>query len=342
MAVLVTGGAGYIGSHTCLELLQAGCDIVVIDNFMNSSVEVVHRIRKLSGENFQFYNMNLLDRDHLEQIFQKNKIEACIHFAGVKAVGESVRFPLLYYKQNLFSTINLCRVMQKYGVKNLIFSSSATVYGSPEKSPITEDHVLHATNPYGRTKWMIEELLKDLSLSDQDWSITILRYFNPIGAHESGEIGEDPKGMPNNLMPFVTRVAAGEYPMLEIFGDQYPTKDGTCIRDYIHVVDLACGHLKALEKTISARGVDIYNLGTGQGYSVLELVNTFEAVTGMEIPYQISKPRAGDVAICYADVTKAERELGWRAVRGIEEMCRDSWNWQSKNPIGYCSEVKTL
>ncbi|WP_075981935.1 UDP-glucose 4-epimerase GalE [Bacillus massilinigeriensis] len=335
MAILVTGGAGYIGSHTCVELLNAGYELVIVDNLLNSSSEAIRRVKNLTRRHFLFYQIDMLEEDQLEKVFVENEIEACIHFAGLKAVGESVTNPLLYYRNNLMSTIVLCQIMKKYGVKNLVFSSSATVYGSPERMPILEDFSLKAMNPYGRSKLFIEEILQDLYFSHSEWSITLLRYFNPIGAHMSGQIGESTRGIPNNLMPYITNVALGKYPELFIFGNNYPTRDGTCVRDYIHVVDLAIGHIKALEKNMIQTGVHTYNLGTGRGYSVLELVSTFEDTTGNKIPYQFSKPRPGDVAICYADPTRAEQEIGWKAGKTLEEMCIDSWRWQLNNPNGY-------
>jgi UDP-glucose 4-epimerase len=338
MAVLVTGGAGYIGSHTTIELLQAGYEIIIIDNFSNSKPESIRRIKEITGKDFQFYNVDLLDRESLEQVFFENHIEVVIHFAGLKAVGESVSIPLHYYHNNITGTLVLCDVMKKYDVRNLVFSSSATVYGMPESVPISEDFSLTATNPYGRTKLIIEEILRDLYVSDNSWSIALLRYFNPIGAHVSGRIGEDPNGIPNNIMPYITQVAAGKLSELKVFGNDYPTVDGTGVRDYIHVVDLAKGHIKALEKVMLSNGVDAYNLGTGTGYSVLELVTAFEKATGVKIPYMITSRRPGDVAICYADPSKAKNELGWEALKGIEDMCRDSWNWQSHNPQGYDSK----
>jgi UDP-glucose 4-epimerase len=335
MPILITGGAGFIGSHTCVELLNAGYEIIVLDNFTNSKPESLTRVKDITGKNFEIYNVDLLNQNELESVFSSNKIEAVIHFAGLKAVGESVSIPLHYYHNNISGTVILCDVMKKYGVKNLVFSSSATVYGMPERVPITEDFPLHATNPYGRTKLMIEEILRDLYIADNSWSIALLRYFNPIGAHESGMIGEDPNGIPNNLMPYITQVAVGKLKDLQVFGNDYPTVDGTGVRDYIHVVDLANGHLKALEKVMSSNGVEAYNLGTGTGYSVLEMVSAFEKVSGVIIPYRIVDRRPGDVAVCYADPTKAIKELGWIAERGIEEMCRDSWRWQKMNPNGY-------
>jgi len=339
MTILVTGGAGYIGSHTCVELLNAGYDIVVVDSFCNSKPEALKRVSKITGKEFLVYHIDLLQKDELETVFSRQSIDAVIHFAGLKAVGESVATPLLYYNNNITGTLMLCEVMQTYGVKKIVFSSSATVYGTPERVPISEDFPLQATNPYGRTKLMIEEILRDLYIADNEWSIAFLRYFNPIGAHPSGRIGEDPNGIPNNLMPYITQVAVGKLKELLVFGNDYPTVDGTGVRDYIHVVDVAIGHLKALEKVMNTTGIEAYNLGTGQGFSVLELVSTFEKVTGIKIPYKIVGRRPGDVAICYADPTKAKEELGWVATRSIEEMCRDAWRWQSNNPNGYQEEV---
>ncbi|WP_066370998.1 UDP-glucose 4-epimerase GalE [Neobacillus fumarioli] len=335
MAILVTGGAGYIGSHTCVELLNAGYEIIVLDNFSNSKLEAVKRIKEITGKDFEFYEADLLNHEELDKVFANHSIEAVIHFAGLKAVGESVAIPLRYYHNNITGTLILCEVMKKYNVKNIVFSSSATVYGMPEQVPISEDFPLRATNPYGRTKLMIEEILRDVYISDQDWSIALLRYFNPIGAHESGRIGEDPNGIPNNLMPYITQVAVGKLPELQVFGSDYPTVDGTGVRDYIHVVDLALGHLKAVEKVMASKGVEAYNLGTGTGYSVLEIVKAFEAASGVKIPYKIVERRPGDVAICYAEPSKAKIELGWTSQRGIEDMCRDSWRWQKNNPHGY-------
>ncbi|MEH7096637.1 UDP-glucose 4-epimerase GalE [Neobacillus vireti] len=335
MAVLVTGGAGYIGSHTCIELLNAGHEIIIVDNYSNSKPESLERVKELSGKDFAFYEVDLLDRVGLEKVFAENQIEAVIHFAGLKAVGESVSIPLHYYHNNITGTLILCEVMNQYGVKNLVFSSSATVYGMPERVPISEDFPLGATNPYGRTKLMIEEILRDLYVSDPEWSIALLRYFNPIGAHVSGRIGEDPNGIPNNLMPFITQIAVGKLKQLQVFGSDYPTVDGTGVRDYIHVVDLAIGHLKALEKILPATGVEAYNLGTGTGYSVLEIVAAFEKAADVTIPYKIVDRRPGDVAVCYADASKAKNELGWTASKGIAEMCEDSWRWQKNNPNGY-------
>ncbi|WP_347548711.1 UDP-glucose 4-epimerase GalE [Pseudalkalibacillus hwajinpoensis] len=338
MAVLVTGGAGYIGSHTCVQLLDHGSDIVVVDNFSNSKMESLDRVRELTERDFPFYEVDLLDRASLERVFEENHIEAVIHFAGLKAVGESVAKPLHYYHNNLTGTFVLCEVMEKYNVRNIVFSSSATVYGMPDVMPITEEAPLSATNPYGQTKLMIEQILRDLHVADSNWSIALLRYFNPIGAHVSGRIGEDPNGIPNNLMPFISQVAVGKLEQLSVFGDDYDTADGTGIRDYIHVVDLANGHLRALEHVLGTTGVNAYNLGTGNGYSVLQMVKAFEEVTGKEVAYSIAPRRPGDIGECYADPTKARKELGWVAERGIEEMCCDTWRWQSGNPDGYKRE----
>ncbi|RAS78149.1 UDP-glucose 4-epimerase GalE [Priestia endophytica] len=335
MTILVTGGAGYIGSHTCVELLNSGHDIAVLDNLSNSSEEALTRVKEITGKDFPFYNVDLLDKEGVEKVFEENNFTAVIHFAGLKAVGESVAIPLHYYHNNLTGTFILCEAMQKYNVKNIVFSSSATVYGVPEKSPITEDFPLSATNPYGQTKLMLEQVLGDIANADPEWSVVLLRYFNPFGAHESGQIGEDPKGIPNNLMPYVAQVAIGRLEKLSIFGNDYPTKDGTGVRDYIHVVDLADAHVKALHKTNKDKGVHAYNVGTGTGYSVLEMVKAFEKVSGKEVPYQFSPRRPGDIATCFADPTKAYKELNWRATRGLEDMCRDSWKWQSQNKDGY-------
>ncbi|NLO40043.1 MAG: UDP-glucose 4-epimerase GalE [Ruminiclostridium sp.] len=335
MSVLVTGGAGYIGSHTCVELLTAGYDVVVADNLSNSKEEALNRVQDISGKALKFYRVDLLDKPALEGIFEKESIEAVVHFAGLKAVGESVSIPLQYYHNNITGTLTLCELMQKYGVKNLVFSSSATVYGDPHAVPITEEFPLSATNPYGRTKLMIEEILRDLYVADTSWNIAILRYFNPIGAHPSGRIGEDPNGIPNNLVPYITQVAVGKLKALNVYGDDYVTPDGTGVRDYIHVVDLALGHLKALEKLQSKPGVVTYNLGTGQGYSVFEVVKAFSRVLGRDVPYHVADRRPGDIAMCYANPEKAKQEMGWTAKRGLEEMCSDSWRWQQKNPQGY-------
>jgi len=335
MKILVTGGAGYIGSHTCLELLQAGHEVVVVDNLSNSKEESLKRIQEISGKSLEFHRVDLLDREALDRVFAGADIDAVIHFAGLKAVGESVKIPLSYYHNNITGTLILCELMGKYGVKNLVFSSSATVYGDPATVPITEDFPLGSTNPYGRTKLMIEEILRDWQASDSSLNIALLRYFNPIGAHKSGRIGEDPNGIPNNLIPFISQVAVGKLPQLRVFGNDYPTQDGTGVRDYIHVVDLAIGHLRALEKLTSNPGVVTYNLGTGRGYSVLEMATAFEKACGKKIPYEIVERRPGDIAECYADPTLANQELGWSADREVEEMCADSWRWQSRNPEGY-------
>ncbi|BBE30558.1 UDP-glucose 4-epimerase [Tepiditoga spiralis] len=335
MSILITGGAGYIGSHTCVEFLNAGYDIVVVDNLSNSKKESLNRVEQITGKTLKFYHTDILNKTELEKVFEENNIEAVIHFAGLKAVGESVAIPLKYYHNNITGTLILNEVMQKYNVKKMVFSSSATVYGDPESVPISEDFPLHATNPYGRTKLMIEEILRDLYISDNDWSIALLRYFNPIGAHESGRIGEDPNGIPNNLMPYITQVAVGKREKLSVFGNDYNTHDGTGVRDYIHVVDLAKGHLKALEKIMKTKGIDAYNLGTGTGYSVLDVVKSFEKANNIKIPYIITKRRPGDIDKCYANPEKALKELGWKAEKNLEDMCRDSWNWQKNNPKGY-------
>lgn len=330
MTVLVTGGAGYIGSHTCVELLKAGYDIVVADNFINSKPQALEAIKTISGKEFPFYEVDLTDRKATEQIFQNEKIDVVIHFAGLKAVGESVSQPVRYYENNIGSTLALCQVMNEYGVKKMVFSSSATVYGDPASVPIREDFPLHTTNPYGSTKLMIEQILQDVVVSDPEWGVVLLRYFNPIGAHKSGLIGEDPNGIPNNLLPYVAKVATGELECLSVFGDDYDTPDGTGVRDYIHVVDLALGHVKAVERISGKQGVDVYNLGTGNGYSVLEVVRAFEKASGKTVHYKITNRRPGDIAQCYADPSKAALELGWRAQYGIDEMCADSWNFAKK------------
>jgi UDP-glucose 4-epimerase len=336
MKILVTGGAGYIGSHTCVELLQAGHEVVVIDNLVNSKEEALQRIQELTGKALTFYKIDLLDRAGLQQVFQKQSIEAVIHFAALKAPGESVHQPLRYYHNNLTGTIHLCQAMQAAGVKNLVFSSSATVYGERNTPPLREDMPTGGViNPYGWTKMMMEQILIDLHVPDPEWNVTLLRYFNPVGAHPSGRIGEDPQGVPGNLMPFIAQVAVGRRPELLVFGNDYPTPDGTCIRDYIHVVDLARGHLKALEKLTARPGMVVYNLGTGRGYSVLEVVSAFVKASGKPIPYQVVERRPGDLPVSFADVSKAERELGWKAMLSLEEICRDAWRWQSLNPNGY-------
>lgn len=338
MAILVTGGAGYIGSHTCVELLQTGYEVIVVDNFCNSKQESLYRVEQITGKKVKVYELDLLDEFRLEEVFCNHSIDAVIHFAGLKSVGESVKVPLWYYHNNITSTVILCKLMKKYGVKNLVFSSSATVYGMPESCPISEDAPLFALNPYGRTKLMIEEILRDLYFSDSDWSIALLRYFNPVGAHKSGLIGEDPNGIPNNLMPYISQVAIGKLNQLQVYGNHYPTKDGTGVRDYIHVVDLAIGHVKAIGKVLEEKGVEPYNLGTGNGYSVLEVINAFKETTGVPVPYKIVEPRPGDAATCYAESTKAKQNLNWQATRGIREMCEDTWNWQRRNPNGYETE----
>lgn len=335
MKILVCGGAGYIGSHTCVELLDAGHEIVVVDNLSNSSEKAVQAVKEITGKDFPFYVCDLLDRDALSDVFDKHNFDAVIHFAGLKAVGESVEKPLEYYHNNMTGTFILLDVMRKHNVFSIVFSSSATVYGSPKTVPIKEDFPLSTTNPYGSTKLMLERVLTDVANADKRFSVVLLRYFNPIGAHESGKIGEDPKGIPNNLVPYVAQVAVGRLEKVHVFGNEYPTKDGTGVRDYIHVVDLAKGHVKAVEKKTNEPGVYIYNLGTGNGYSVLEIINAFSKACGKEIPYTIDPPRAGDIAECYADATKAYNELGWKAELDIDKMCADSWNWQSKNPEGF-------
>jgi len=336
MAVLVTGGAGYIGSHTCVELMNAGIDVVIVDNFYNCKKSSIDRIKALVGRDFPYYECDIRDREGLDKIFKKEKIDSVIHFAGLKAVGESVQKPLEYFDNNITGTLVLLDVMRKNGCKKIVFSSSATVYGTKNISPLTEDmEIGGVTNPYGRTKYMIECILQDLYVSDKDWSICLLRYFNPIGAHKSGTMGEAPNGIPNNLMPYITQVAIGKRDHLSVFGNDYDTPDGTCVRDYIHVVDLALGHVKAVQKVESEKGVFIYNLGTGKGYSVLDVVNAFKKASGIDIKYEIVARRAGDLAVCYSDPSKAYKELGWKAERDIEEMCEDSWRWQKQNPNGY-------
>ena len=330
MKILVTGGAGYIGSHTVVELLNENYEVVVIDDFSNSQPSVIDNIKKITGKDFTFFEGNVCDKELLLKIFKEQKVDAVIHFAGYKAVGESVEKPLMYYHNNLFSTITLLEVMDEVGCKNFVFSSSATVYGTPEKLPITEDCSLSVTNPYGRTKLMIEDILRDLNVSNSDWSIAILRYFNPIGAHQSGLIGEDPNGIPNNLMPYIVKVATGELEILNVFGNDYDTKDGTGVRDYIHVVDLAKGHIKAINKVMNSKGIDAYNLGTGHGYSVLDLVHTFEKVNYIHVNYQIVGRRPGDVASCYADPTYALKQLGWKAEKSLDDMCKDAYYYVMK------------
>lgn len=331
MKILVTGGTGYIGSHTCCQLLNNNYEVVIADNLSNSKKDVVGKIEKITGKKVKFYEMDVCDKALLRKIFEENKIDAVIHFAGYKAVGESVQKPLMYYRNNLDSTLSLLEVMSEFNCKKIVFSSSATVYGNPEKLPITEDFPLHTTNPYGATKLMIEDILRDLYISDNDWSIAILRYFNPIGADKSGLIGENPNGIPNNLMPYIVKVANKKLKELSIFGNDYDTKDGTGVRDYIHVVDLAKGHIKAIEKILKDKGVDSYNLGTGTGYSVLEIVENFKRINNVDVPYKIVERRSGDIASCYASTKKAEELLGWKAELGIEEMCKDSYNFVIKS-----------
>ncbi|MDW7798170.1 UDP-glucose 4-epimerase GalE [Streptococcus canis] len=333
--ILVTGGAGYIGSHTCVELLEKGHDLVVVDNLENANPKSLKVVEELTGKPITFYQTDILDEAGLEAIFSKHEISAVIHFAGLKAVGESTQMPLKYFTTNISGTLTLLRVMAKHQCKNIIFSSSATVYGDPHKVPIIEDFPLSVTNPYGRTKLMVEEILKDVYQSDKSWNIVILRYFNPIGAHQSGELGEDPTGIPNNLVPYVTQVAVGRLERIGVFGDDYDTPDGTGVRDYIHVVDLAKGHVAALQKLVPNSGLSIYNLGTGNGYSVLDIVKTMSEVVGKAIPYQIQPRRAGDIAVCYADSNKAKEDLGWQAKYDIRRMCQDHWCWQSKHPNGF-------
>ncbi len=336
MRILVTGGAGYIGSHTCVELLQAGYEVVVMDNLCNSSRKALDAVEEITGKKVKFYETDMLDKAGMDKIFQAESIDAVIHFAGLKAVGESVQKPLEYYSNNISGTLTLCAAMREAGVKNIVFSSSATVYGDPAFVPITEDCPKgQITNPYGQTKGMLEQILTDIHVSDPEWNVVLLRYFNPVGAHESGKMGEDPKGIPNNLTPYIAQVAVGKLEKLGVFGDDYDTPDGTGVRDYIHVVDLAIGHVKAIEKLKKKEGVSIYNLGTGRGYSVLEVLHAYEKACKKTIPYEIKPRRAGDIATCYADPSKAKKELGWSAVRGIEEMCADSWRWQSGHPNGF-------
>ena len=339
MKILVTGGAGYIGSHTCVELLNEVYEVVVLDNLYNSSEEALKRVQKITGKPLTFYEGDMLDRDICEKIFTEHKIDAVIHFAGLKAVGESVEKPWEYYYNNITGTLVLTDVMRKHGCKNIVFSSSATVYGDPAIIPITEECPKgQITNPYGQTKGMLEQILTDLHTGDPEWNVILLRYFNPIGAHESGLIGEDPKGIPNNLVPYIAQVAVGKRECLNVFGNDYPTPDGTGVRDYIHVVDLAIGHVCALKKMETAKGVLIYNLGTGKGYSVLDVLHAYEKACGKELPYKICPRRAGDIPTCYSDPSKAAKELGWTAKRGIDEMCADSWRWQSTNPDGYAAK----
>ncbi|MBB5182852.1 UDP-glucose 4-epimerase GalE [Catenisphaera adipataccumulans] len=341
MKILVTGGAGYIGSHTCVELLKAGYEVVIVDNLYNSNKKAVSRIQEITGKNVSFYDLDILNKDGLSQVFQREKIDAVIHFAGLKAVGESVHKPIEYYHTNIEGTLTLVQVMKENGVKNIVFSSSATVYGDPAQIPITEECPKGTcTNPYGWTKWMNEQILTDLNTADPTWNAMLLRYFNPIGAHESGLIGEDPKGIPNNLLPYVAQVAIGKLKRVGVFGNDYDTPDGTGVRDYIHVVDLALGHVAALKKMQESGGVQIYNLGTGKGYSVLDVIHAFEKACGHPIPYEILPRRDGDIATCYSDCTKAEKELGWTAKYDLDEMCASSWKWQTMNPDGYDTEER--
>ena len=335
MAILITGGAGYIGSHTMVELLEAGRELVVVDNFYNSKPEALERVKKITGKDFKFYKVDLLDYDALDKVFEENDIDSCIHFAGLKAVGESCAKPLFYYHNTITGTLNLCNIMQKHGAKRIVFSSSATVYGKPAYVPITEDFPLFTTNPYGETKLMIERILKDLHAADNEWSVSVLRYFNPIGAHKSGLIGEDPQGIPNNLLPYITQVASGKRECLSVFGNDYNTPDGTGVRDYIHVVDLARAHLKALDYTEGFKGIDYFNVGTGNGYSVLEMVKAFSDAWGSPVKYRIAPRRPGDIGECYADPTKAKEVLGWEAQYDLKKMCEDSARWQKMNPDGY-------
>lgn len=327
MAILVTGGIGYIGSHTCVELLKAGYEIIVCDNLSNSKPEVAERIRQITGQDFLFVEVDIRNQQALEHLFLNHSIEAVIHFAGLKAVGESVQKPLLYYHNNVSGSLALFQTMAQFGVKRLVFSSSATVYGNPASVPITEDFPLAAVNPYGATKLMIENILGDLYTSDPEWNIALLRYFNPIGSHNSGLIGDDPSGIPNNLMPYILRVAAGQLEVLSIFGNDYPTSDGTGVRDYIHVVDLSQGHIKALQKIMTGNGIQAYNLGTGTGYSVIEVIRVFEQTTGQKVNWRVAPRRSGDIAECYADPAKAQKELGWKATRDLKQMCADSWKF---------------
>ncbi|MFR4987448.1 MAG: UDP-glucose 4-epimerase GalE [Lachnospirales bacterium] len=336
MAILVTGGAGYIGSHTCVELLKEGYEVVVLDNLCNSSKKSLDRVFEITGKKIKFYEEDLLNKDGVRKVFENEKIDAVIHFAALKAVGESVKKPLQYYHNNITGTLVLCEVMEEFNVKNIVFSSSATVYGDPKVVPITEDCPKGViTNPYGQTKSMMEQILTDFNVADPSFNVVLLRYFNPVGAHESGLIGEDPKGIPNNLMPYISQVAVGKLDCLGVFGNDYDTKDGTGIRDYIHVVDLSIGHIKALKKLEKDKGVFIYNLGTGVGYSVLDMVKAFEKASNIKVKYEFKPRRAGDIAKCYADPSKAERELGWKAERNLEQMCSDTWKWQTNNPNGY-------
>jgi len=335
MRILVTGGAGYIGSHTCVELLQAGYEVIVVDSLINSREESLRRVAEITGKKLRFHKVDLLDKARLAAVFQETAVDAVIHFAGLKAVGESVAKPLQYYTNNITGSLVLFGVMAEYGVRNLVFSSSATVYGDPASLPITEDFPVKASNPYGWAKVMLEQILRDLHYADPALNIALLRYFNPVGAHASGRIGEDPRGIPNNLVPYIAQVAVGKLPQLQIYGNDYPTPDGTGVRDYIHVMDLAGGHMRALEKLATGPGLVTYNLGTGKGYSVLEMVKAFAKAAGKNIPYRIVGRRPGDIASCYADPAKAEKELSWKATRDIHAMCLDTWRWQTQNPSGY-------
>ena len=339
MTVLVTGGAGYIGSHTCVELLERDFDIVVVDNLVNSSAKSLDRVKQITGKDFPYYELDIRDKAALDKIFEAHKIDCVMHFAGLKAVGESVAKPLEYYDNNLFTTITLCKSMGEHGVKQIIFSSSATVYNGDNEMPLREDsRTGNCTNPYGWTKYMSEQILRDLAKADPEWSVVLLRYFNPIGAHPSGLIGEDPQGLPNNLMPFISQTAIGRRECLSVFGNDYDTPDGTGIRDYIHVVDLAQGHVAAVAYMQEHKGESVFNLGTGTGYSVLDMVKAFERVTGKAVPYKITERRPGDLGMVYASPEKSAQVLGWKAQFGLDEMCRDTWNWQSQNPMGYDSE----
>ena len=335
MNILVTGGSGFIGSHTIVELLKARHDVIVMDNLSNSKVTSLERVKELTGRSVTFEEIDLLDVNGMDSLFSSHSIDAVIHFAGLKAVGESVEKPLYYYENNVIGTVNLCNIMKKHRVKRMVFSSSATVYGNPAESPLKETSELSATNPYGQTKLTIEHIFRDLCVSDDEWKVSLLRYFNPVGAHESGRIGEDPSGIPNNLMPYVTQVAVGKRKELSVFGSDYPTHDGTGVRDYIHVTDLAKGHLKALEHLEKESGAEAYNLGTGRGSSVLDVIKTFEKVSGKKIPYELTDRRPGDAAICFADPSKAKEKLGWETEKSLEDMCRDAWNWQTNNPDGF-------
>jgi UDP-glucose 4-epimerase len=333
--ILVTGGAGYIGSHTCVLLLEAGYEVVVVDNLSNSSIESLRRVEKITDKFIRFYKADITDAKALESVFSEHKFSAVVHFAGLKAVGESSEKPLNYYQENVYGSLNLLKVMQKFDCKRIVFSSSATVYGDPASVPITEDFPISATNPYGRTKLFVEEIMRDQAVADKDWQIVLLRYFNPVGAHKGGTIGEDPLGIPNNLMPFVSQVAVGKRAELSVFGDDYATPDGTGVRDYIHVVDLSDAHVKAIQKIKALKGVTTLNLGTGKGYSVLDMVKAFEKGSGKKVPYKIVARRPGDIAECWADPNKAESVIGWKASRGLEEMIEDTWRWQSENPLGF-------